>query len=87
MKTTTLAIFLPCALAVFACTTLKPVAATPSEVQRQLLSDQLLEPGDRVRLVTADEAVHEFRVTQSDLEDGIVIGRDKPTSRKACGFS
>jgi hypothetical protein len=41
-----------------------------------LLSGELLEPGDRVRLVTADEAVHTFRVTEVDRERGIVVGKD-----------
>lgn len=65
------------ALASSACTTLKPTEATPEELQRELLSGTLLQPGDRVRLVTADETVYEFRVTELDVEHGIVIGRDE----------
>ena len=65
------------ALANSACTTLKPTEATPEELQRRLLTGELLHPGDRVRLVTADETVYEFRVTEFDVEQGIVIGRDE----------
>jgi hypothetical protein len=65
------------ALTSSACTTLKPTEATPEELQRELLSGTLIQPGDRVRLVTADEAVYEFRVTELDVVHGIVIGRDE----------
>jgi hypothetical protein len=65
------------ALASSACTTLRPTEATPEELQRQLLFGELIQPGDRVRLVTADETVYEFRVAEIDLESGFVIGRDE----------
>jgi hypothetical protein len=65
------------ALASTACTTLKAQEATPEELQPQLLCGSLLQPGDRVRLVTADETVHEFRVTEIDFDQGLVIGRDE----------
>ena len=65
------------ALASSACTTLSPKEATPEELQRQVLSGELLQPGDRIRLVTGDETVYEFRVTAIDLERGLLIGRDE----------
>lgn len=65
------------ALAGSACTTLKPLEAAPDEVQRQLRSAELLQSGDRVRLVTTDETVYEFRVTEISLEQDLVIGRDE----------
>ncbi len=65
-----------CTLASSGCTTLEPIEASPDEVQSQLLSGQLVQPGDRVRLVTADGTVHEFRITQVDQEQGLVIGKD-----------
>jgi hypothetical protein len=58
-----------------ACTTLKPTEASPAELQRMITSENLFEPGDRVRLVTADGAVHKFRVRELDLEQGLVIGK------------
>lgn len=65
------------AMAGSACTSLKPTEATPEELQQQLLSGSLLQPGDRVRLVTADENVHRFRVTDIDFERELVISHDK----------
>lgn len=65
------------ALASSACTTLSPKEATPEELQRKLLSGELLQTGERVRLVTTDETVYEFRITEIDLEQGLVIGSDE----------
>lgn len=65
------------ALASSACTTLTPKEETPEELRRQLLSGELLQPGERVRLVTTDESVFEFRITEIDLEQGLVIGHDE----------
>jgi hypothetical protein len=76
MRSAALGLVFGCALISSACTTLQPTEASPQEVQQLLLSGELLEPGDRVRLVTADEAVHTFRVTEVDRERGIVVGKD-----------
>jgi hypothetical protein len=57
-----------------ACTSLRPVEASPNEVQHLILDERIIEPGDRVRLVTADEAVHEFRVTEVDREQRMIVG-------------
>lgn len=35
-----------------------------------------MPPGERVRLVTADETVHKFKVTAIDFDQGLLIGRD-----------
>jgi hypothetical protein len=43
------------------CTTLRPTEASPEELQRLIAHDNLIEPGDRVRLVTADGTVYKFR--------------------------
>lgn len=59
-----------------ACTTLTPVEIPPEELQQQLREGTLVSVGDRVRLVTADDAVHKFRVTEISLEQDIVLGRD-----------
>lgn len=37
----------------------------------------MVKPGDRVQLITADEAVHEFRVTAVDLDAGLIKGKDE----------
>jgi hypothetical protein len=39
-----------------------------------ITQENLIEPGDRVRLVTADDAVHKFRVTKVDVDAGLVVG-------------
>jgi hypothetical protein len=57
------------------CTSLRPTEASPEDLQRMITQENLIKPGDRVRLVTADEAVHKFRVTRVDLDEGIVAGR------------
>ena len=65
------------ALAGTDCTTLNPRKATPRKVQRQLLPGELLQPGNRVRLITVDETAYELRITEIDLELGLVIGSDQ----------
>ena len=77
MKRMFLVVLLAGAIAGFGCTTLEPVAATPEEVQRQLLAGQLLEPGEVVRLVTTDEVVHKFKVVAVDFAQGYIRGRDE----------
>jgi hypothetical protein len=57
-----------------ACTTLRPTEASPEELQHRITHDNLLEPGDRLRLVTADGAVYKFRVMKIDYVNGMVIG-------------
>ena len=64
-------------LAGSACTSLSPKEEAPEELRRQLLSGELLQPGERVRLVTSDETVYEFRITEIDLDQGLVIGSDE----------
>lgn len=58
-----------------ACTTLRPNEASPEELQRMITHENLLEPGDRVRLATADGAVHKFRIRRIDFNEGLIIGR------------
>jgi hypothetical protein len=57
-----------------ACTTLQPTAASPEELQHMITQENLLEPGDRVRLVTAEGVVYKFRVREIDLGNGMVVG-------------
>jgi len=59
-----------------ACTTLEPTEASPDEIQRLIVAEGLLAPGDRVKLVTADESVHEFRILEVDLDAGLVNGKN-----------
>ena len=59
-----------------ACTTIEPVSVPDNELQQQLRAGTLVYPGDRVRLVTTDEAVHKFRVTEISPESGLILGRN-----------
>jgi hypothetical protein len=77
MKGVFLALVSVCMTVNSGCTTLQPAEATPDELQRLILSEGILEPGQRVRLVTRDKAVHEFRVTVVDSEKGVVHGKDE----------
>jgi hypothetical protein len=45
------------------CTTMRPVAGNPSELQQRIASGELIRRGDRVALLTKDGATHEFKVT------------------------
>jgi hypothetical protein len=42
-------------IAVTGCTTLRPIDGTPKELQQFINSGELLQPGDRVRIVSADD--------------------------------
>jgi hypothetical protein len=64
-------------LVAVACTSLRPVEMPPAELQRLIREKDLIKPGDRVRLVTADGAAHELRVKQVDLDRDAVTGNDE----------
>ena len=66
------------------CTTLKPVAGTPTELREKIDSGQLLKAGDRVLIVTTDDQPHRFAVTT--IEAGIIQGRrdSVPIDRGGC---
>ena len=57
-----------------ACTTFRPTAASTEQIQRLIQNQQLLSPGDRVRLTTGNGLEHDFRITVIDLEESLVIG-------------
>jgi hypothetical protein len=58
-----------------ACTTLRPTEAPPAEVQRMIMHENLLQKGERARIVTADGTVHKFRIVAVNREDGRVYGK------------
>jgi hypothetical protein len=62
------------AIVLAACSTVTPVEAPPEELHRLITAEGLLQPGDRVRLVTADGAEHKFRVTTVDVGEGFIRG-------------
>ncbi len=69
-------LLLPLILSNAACTTLEPVDVPADELRQQLRAGSLVNSGDRVRLVTADETVHKFKITEINLEQDKVLGRN-----------
>jgi hypothetical protein len=66
--------FTACLLIIAAagCTTMRPIDGSPTELQQFINSGDLLKPGDRVRIVTADDKAHRFVVTKVDA--GLIVG-------------
>jgi hypothetical protein len=77
LKTIFLSLLATCIVATSACTTLQPTEATPEELQRLIVSEGILEVGERVRLVTSDESEHKFRIKAIDTKAGFVYGEDE----------
>jgi hypothetical protein len=59
-------------IAVTGCTTLRPIDGSPTELRQFINSGELLKPGDRVRIVTADQKRHHFVIIK--IETGLIIG-------------
>jgi hypothetical protein len=59
-------------IAVTGCETMRPIEASPSELQQHINSGDLLKPGDRVWIITSDEKAHRFVVT--NVETGLIVG-------------
>jgi hypothetical protein len=47
------------------CTTLKPVKMSPEVLQQKIAAGEVIEVGDKVKVVTSDGTVHRFKVTES----------------------
>ena len=56
------------------CTTLKPVEMSPEELQQKIAAGEIIEVGDKVKVVTADGTVHKFEV--SEITADRVSGKD-----------
>jgi hypothetical protein len=74
MNRTSVVVLLTLALLSTSCTTLKTTEAPPEEVHRLIMTEDILKPGDKVKIVTTDGVSHEFRVTSIDRERGLVVG-------------
>jgi hypothetical protein len=61
-------------LLISGCTTYRPVDGTAEELQRRILDGELLAAGERVRLTTADSAVHELLIGSVDSANGTIAG-------------
>jgi hypothetical protein len=71
-------------IAVTGCTTMRPIDGTPKELQQFINSGELLKPGDRVRIVTADDKTHRFAITK--IEAGLIVGSNEsvPVDQVMC---
>jgi hypothetical protein len=63
-------------LLVCACTTMRPIEAPPAEVQRIIIEENVLKAGERVKLVTEDGKLHQFKIVAVDQEAGLVHGKN-----------
>jgi hypothetical protein len=54
------------------CTTLQPVANSPSDLSQHFSDGGVLQPGDRVVITTVAGATHRFRVRS--VHDGVIYG-------------
>ena len=61
-------------LSISACSSLKPVELAPEQLQQQISNGQIVEVGDRIKVVTSDGQHHEFRVTA--ITDTSIEGSD-----------
>ena len=50
------------------CTTLKPVEMAPEELQQKIAAGEIIQLGDRVKIVTSDGVVHKFSVTEISVD-------------------
>ena len=74
MNRTGVVVLIALALLSSPCTTFKTIEAPPEEVHRLIMTEDILKPGDEVKILTSDGVVHEFRVTRIDRERGLVVG-------------
>jgi hypothetical protein len=63
------------AVSISACTSFRPVEQPADQIQRQIIGEALLSPGDKVRLVTTDGEAHEFRIAAVDATQGRLSGK------------
>lgn len=73
--------YLPMTVAVLflisACSTLVPLELAPEALQQKITTQDLLQSGDRVKLVTADGKVHKLRVDRVDIDAGVIVGSNQ----------
>jgi hypothetical protein len=71
-------------IALSGCTSMRPIDGSATELQHLINSGELLKPGDRVRIVTADEKTHRFAITK--VEAGLIVGSNEsvPVDQVIC---
>jgi hypothetical protein len=58
-----------------ACTTLRPIEGSPSELRQRINSGELVRVGDRLEVVTSDGKTHQ--ITVSKVGDGRIDGKEE----------
>lgn len=61
-----------------ACTTLTPVEMPPEQVQQKILHEDILVPGKRAKIVTADGRVRSVTVLGVSADQGIIETKEEP---------
>ena len=51
---------------------MRPIDGSPTELRQFINSGELLGPGDRIRVVTADDKTHRLAITK--VEAGLIVG-------------
>jgi len=71
-------------IALTGCITMQAIDGSPTELQHFINSGELLKPGDRVRIVTADQKTHRFAITK--VEAGLIVGSNEsvPVDQVMC---
>lgn len=59
-------------LATVACTTLQPIEMEPEVLQQKIASENILQPGKRAKIVTADGKIHKVRIRNVNAESGSI---------------
>ena len=67
-------LLLVCIVPICSCTTFRPVGDEGGDLQRRILTEDFLEPGDRVRVSTRDGVMHEFRIVAIDRAQSLLTG-------------
>ncbi len=56
------------------CTTLQPVEMSPEQLHERIFTDNIIEVGDSVKIVTSDGASHKFKVSAVTADH--IAGKD-----------
>lgn len=65
-------------LALSACTTLQPIEMEPATLQEKIVSEDILQPGKRAKIVTSDGRMHRVRIRRVDGDAGTIVTHGDP---------
>lgn len=65
-------------LATTACTTMNPIEMPPEAVQQKIVSEDILQPGKRAKIVTRDGQIQTITVKRVDAESGVIESDKEP---------